>query len=498
MSKRGTSRFLCSPLATLAEALAQATTERLRGFVRKAERLHDELDTTAAYPLDYLAWRITGQRHFADSEEELLPGEAVAADLRLLIGVLSRKAPTPIAEEPAATQDELAIRLNVSTKTLARWRARGLRWRWVTRGVGTAEARPELGFAPEAVERFTAAHARLVEKAGRFTQMSADDRAKLLRRARRLAAASGASLNQVALHLSKRSGRALETVRQLLIQHDREHADEPIFVDRTGPLSPRDRRLIARAYRMRVPVTKMALRFRRTRTTIYRAIHQRRAATLLRVRLDFTPSPTFRRDDADAVFLRPLPPPADELPATADPMLDLPPELRPLYRRALPDPDAAESMIVRRHFLRYKAETLRGTLNPSDPRAGDLDRIEAWLRDAAAVRDRVVLDHLPVVLAVARRHLASGPTAGGVNARLLELIELGQEVLIDAVETYDYTRGAPGRGRGFEAYLTFLLMRAFAQEASVARRAARKLSGIEALRRLRTRAGESGVTLALE
>ena len=70
-----------------------------------------------------------------------------------------------------------ALRLNVSTKTLSRWRKDGLRWRWVTPMPG---ARKVIGFTADAVERFTAQHGQRVSRAMTFTQISSDDRQRIL------------------------------------------------------------------------------------------------------------------------------------------------------------------------------------------------------------------------------------------------------------------------------------------------------------------------------
>ena len=111
------------------------------------------------------------------------------------------------------------------------------------------------------------------------------------------------TLNQVAAHLARRTGRALETLRLLLEKHDRAHPKEAIFIDRTGPLNRRQQRAIARAYRMGVAVSKIARHFKRTRQSIYRVIYVERAAELHRMRIECSVLPTFARSDAEAVFL---------------------------------------------------------------------------------------------------------------------------------------------------------------------------------------------------
>lgn len=486
----------------LADRLAEARPEKVLVYVRRAEKLHDQIDAEAAYPIDFLAYRVTGQRQFVDSAEDaaLLAGEAVQADLRAMIDQLSWATPLPLtgataqadaaqADDAVELADELAARWNVSAKTLTRWRKLGLRWRWVT----TAAGRRELAFTREATARFELRHADRLRRAASFTHMTPAQRQRLIDRARRLAGARDLSLNQVAQHLARRSGRALETIRQLLEQHDAQHPDHRIFADHTGPLSGRQRRLIARAYRMGVPVRRMAQHFGRTPSTIYRAIQDRRAATLRRLPISFVASRLFERNDADEVILRP--PPADASPPQADqrpdvPVDNLPAELRTLYRQPTLSHETQQSLFVRFNYLKFKAARLRDELDRYEPRAGDLDRIEAWLREAAAIRERLVLAALPTVLSVTRRHLAGQP---GGEGRLLELLEVGNQVLIEAIDAYDFARD-----RTFGSYLTFVLMRRLASDRPGPRRAHRRLSGAQALLRMQEEAGRSGVHLKVD
>ena len=280
--------FRCPPLADLLRQLKFAPPDRRIEQVRRAEQLHDQIDPALSYPLEFITYRITGYRS-ESAAAAVLEGAAALPDLRLLIDRLSRSAAMPAdPADPVARPDELAAELGVSTRTLARWRARGLRWRWVTIPDPTAAAAgvKVLGYPRSAVEAFLARHGDLVHRAARFTQLDAATRQDLLRRARRIARHRPVSFNQVAAHLARRSGRAIETIRLLLAKHDREHPGDAIFTDHTGPLDARQKRLIVRAHGMGISAIKIARRLRRTRSTIYRVLHERRGADLARRRYD--------------------------------------------------------------------------------------------------------------------------------------------------------------------------------------------------------------------
>ncbi len=494
MSRRWSQSFACSALEELTRQLMFAPPTKRAEQCRRAETLHDEVVDDATYPLDYLAYRITGYRREARGEAgaELLVGQAVAADLRLMIDELSRSADVPLLEhESAETTEALASRLNISGKTISRWRRNGLRWRWVRPEHG---GRRQIVFLDSAVRRYIASHQSQIEKATAFSQIPPDERIRLLERARRIALSRDVSLNQTAAHLARRSGRALETIRLLLEKHDRDHPEDAIFIDRSGPLTPQQRRVIARAYRMGVGVGKIARRFRRTRSTIYRAIHDRRAAAARRLPLTFVASPIFERDDADEVILRAgLSPFPDDRPATMSqaPVDDLPTPLQSLYRQRVIDDDRQRSLLVRYNYLKFKAAKTREQFDRYEPKVNELNGFEKLLEQARAVRDTLILANLPQVLSIARRHLVGKPDRS--LDRLVELLADGNVAVADAVEAFN-----PWRGQSFSSYLTNRLLKQFVTEPDAdgaRRRARRRLTEQEALDRVIERARRAGVVL---
>lgn len=500
------------PLASITADLLASDAARRREGVRRAERVHDEIEPTASYPLDYLAYRLRGRRAEASSdagEAVVLPGEAARSALRGLIDAVSRTLDWAVDEdEPAQTIEELASRLNVSTKTIQRWRKAGLRWRWAVAAPepgaaegGASEPRRVIVLPRSAVERFRAEQGERVERAKVFTQMTDADRDAAMARATEMVEANPeSSLNAIATALAAETGRAVETLRQLLERHDREHPREALFGDRTAPLTARQKRVIYRAYRMGVSVTKMAARFGKTRSTIYRAINERRLAGVMRVRLPYVTSRTFSRPDADEVLLRPE---AEDEPAThpteqppAAAVDDLPEPVRPLYRQPMVREDHLRSLFVRYNYVKHRANAVRDRFSQTGEttRAAELDEFERLLVRAKRLQATLVKTNLPVVLSVARRHLLSEELES--QARLLELLEVGNVVLIDAVDGYDASRS-----QSFRALLTNRLLQTFASEASLAKgrkRAIRRRTGRETLRRMVDLAGESGVHLVVE
>ena len=448
--------------------------------VVRAERLHDEVEPANNYPMDFLHYRITGYRS-EKKDTTVLVGEAILPDLRRMIDALSRSVGMPVTpDDPVESPQELAKRLNVSTKTIQRWRDSGLRWRWVASGPGR---RKRLGFARNAVEHFLAAHRDRADRAAGFTQIDPSVRSGLIDRARRIAQRRKTTPFKLAAHLARRTGRAVETMRQLLEHHDRDHPENPVFSDRSRSLSNRDRRAIARAIRAGVKAGRLAEEYRCTRSMIYRAVRKQRAAALRRLRLSYIISPTFTRDDADEVILGHGLESAVSV-SEADQVTrvdDLPAELQPIYQQPSPDPKTVRSMFVRYNYLKYKADRTIQSLDLHDPRSNDIDVARKCIQEARALRHRLVAINLPAVLSITRLHMIDQPDTS--TNHLLRMLDLGHEALLAHVDTYD-----PGREQTFQAYLTWRCQSALArrqEEDAADSRALRRLTPESILRRLR-------------
>lgn len=489
MSRPLQQTFKCDSLAELCRQLLFAPPAKRIEQVYRTERLHDEIDATCNYPLDYLIYRITAYRRISD-DNTLLVGEAVRPDLRLIIDQLSKSVELSARDgEIVETVAELASRLNISTKTVNRWRKTDLRWRWI---VSPTTQKHQLVLPRAAVEHFIALHPSRVAKASDFTHIAPQDRQRIIDRARRIAEAQDVSLNQVATHLARKTGRALETIRLILEKHDQRHPENAIFTNRTGPLTTRQKRVIARAYRMGVSVGKLAARFQRTRPTIYRAIKERRVARAKRLDLTHISLPIFDRDDADTVILRPDHPARE--PAERPTQLhieDLPSALQPLYDQPLLPPARQRSLFIRYNYLLHKASKMREAIAADEPRVSQLNAFDDCLRQAAEIRTWLFRSNMPAVLSVAKRHLIGRP--GDTNQALLDLLEAGTHVLAGALSGFNASRPAT-----FESFLTNKLLQHFAGEQSQPaspRQARKRITAEEARTRILAAARSHGIDL---
>ena len=424
--------FLCRALADLTRQLTYAPAERVRQQSAHVEELFWQLEPDRSYPLDFLVFRITRFRP-ETLPPEMLAGAAVRRDLLTMVELLSEAVGDRAdAYDPAPLQlEEVCRRLGVVPKTIGRYRRQGL----FARRLLWPDGRTRLGFLSASLDRFVAWRGEKVAQAANFRRIDEPTQHAILMRARRIRARVDVSPFAVARHLSRRFGRSTEAVRQFLLRHDRHDPRVAIFPEHTPPLSDKDQRVIYRAYRRGVRVSRLAERFSRSRNVVYRAINLSRAAELCRLDIRCIANPTFDLPDAEQVILGgPIRPVGDE----------------PIDQRT------ETALFARYNCLKSRALRLRNTLDRYHPQASALDAIETYLRRAAAVKEQLVRAFLRLVTTIARRHMAGARSTA--MRSMADLIGEGSLVLLETLETFD-----PGRGNRYSTYLTWALMRRFAR-----------------------------------
>ncbi|MBN1513660.1 MAG: MerR family transcriptional regulator, partial [Phycisphaerae bacterium] len=116
----------------LAELAHQLTLSPVRQRLRQLEGIEQLLgiiDRDQAYPYDLVCYHITGYRkRQGDQTRPAIRGDKLTADLVTMAEHLTRKTEVSVDELAGGlrTLEELAEHLHVSTKTIRRWRTRGL------------------------------------------------------------------------------------------------------------------------------------------------------------------------------------------------------------------------------------------------------------------------------------------------------------------------------------------------------------------------------------
>ena len=418
--------------------------------VERAEQLLGEIEASKQYPYEYLCYRITGYRPNG-CPALVLEGSDVQHDLRLFVEDLSATVRQSVEQvtEPVLTVAEVGRRYNVSTRTVTRWRRQGLVARRFVIG-----GRTKVGFLESSLERFVATHRDQVERGSRFRQLTDAERDEIVRRARRMALyrPGQVGLVEVARRIARKMARSTETIRLTLKAYDREHPDRAIFAPTSAPLDEEAKNQIYRRHRMGVSVDVLATQFGRTRSSIYRLINEVRARRILETKLEFIPHASFDDPAAKAQIMAPMPQPADgKAPRRPRAPKGLPPYLASLYEVPLLDRDQEAHLFRQMNFLKFQAQKLRQTIDPTRARTSDLDRIEELQEDALAVKNQVIRSNLRLVVSIAKRHV-------GPSNNFFELVSDGNMSLIRAVEKFDFSRG-----NKFSTYASWAIMKNFAR-----------------------------------
>jgi RNA polymerase primary sigma factor len=413
--------------------------------IDKAELLLEELDLAQDYRYQDLCQRITTYRPEM-YPDLLVTGEDAAHDLRLFIEDLSDSANIKAESLPeqVLTVEDVSKRFKVSTKTVDRWRNRGLVSRRFMFG-----NRKRIGFLKSSVERFVARHASDVERGAQFTQMSDIERDEIIARARRLARA-GACPAEISRRIARRTGRAVETIRYTLKNFDRHHPEAAVFPGAPQPLTEDVKKEIHRGFRRGMSVDRLSRRYCRTRASIYRIISEMRAKRLLDQPIEFMYHSSFEAPDADELILGPVPQNADKHPAFRAPP-GLPPYLAQLYSIPLLSKEQEAYHFRKMNYLKFRAARLRDQLDVSRAKTRVMDQIERCLDEAVEVKNLLIRSNLRLVVSIAKKHVKP-------NGNFFEMVSDGNISLIRAIEKFDFSRGFK-----FSTYATWAIMKNYAR-----------------------------------
>jgi len=425
--------------------------------VSRAERLLTEIKDETEYPYQYVCYRITEYR--SDAYPELvIAGQDLRQDLGALIARLAGSMPAvPIEDmgEQVLTLEEISKKLNVTTKTINRWRKRGL--------IGIPvllNGRRHVGFLPSLVDPFLTANQKRVEKSSHFSQLTREEKEDILRRARRFSRFGVGTLTQISRRIARRVGRSPETVRYTIKNFDREHPELALFPNVTGSFDSGLKQMIFNSFRRGIPVETLAKRFARTRSSMYRVINEIRAQRLMDQPVDFMPSPAFDDPALETEIMGPMPD-QDKYEEARRGMRvpkDAPPELASLYETPLLSKEQEQHLFRKMNFLKCKAKKIldgmklsSGKINSQKVRTQDLDEVDVLLDQANTVKEQLISANMRLVVSIAKRHSAQADN-------FFELLSDGNMSLIRAVEKFDYFRG-----NKFSTYASWAIIKNYAR-----------------------------------
>lgn len=472
-------KILNKDLADLAHQLTLSP-RRLR--VEQLERIESLLatvDQARLYPYEFVCYHITKYRHRGSAPQASIPGKALIPDLVSMAEQLSRKANIGTGElaDSFRTHQELADDWNVSTKTIRRWRSRGL--------MGLRVVFPDnvnrLVFTGSTISRFKKQHEDLLARGAAFRQLTRAERDRIVERARQLVEHKPLKLHAAARLIAEETGRAVETIRYTLRRFDAASKSEPLFKTDDQPrhdawalamwqCHERGDSLESIAHAMECGVAEVEQNLRTVK--VQRWKHEP---------LEHIPNELFHAPDADAVILDA---PEPEATPQADPKTprDLPPYLQALYRTPLLTREQEADLFRRYNYLKYKAGKAIAQVNAKKASATEVANIESLMDRIELMRQRIIRANLRLVVSIAKRHV-------GYSDSFFEVVSDGNMSLMRAAEKFDFARGYK-----FSTYASWAVMKNYARSIPEDRyRKARWVTGQELVLESVADAGEKDV-----
>lgn len=463
-------RFRIDTIGGLARQMAQFAPQETRSAqIAAAEDLLHSIDPAKAYPLEFIVYKITGYhpKSAVDERQSLLTGLALQHDLGLLIERVSDTLNlcTCAIVEPVLTIEDACERFNVTSKTIQRWRRKGL----PARRFAFSDGKRRVGFLLSSVERFLGGHREQVERGANFSQVSDAEREAILAHARRLTVSCRCCTGDISRRIARKTARSPLTILHTIRKHDQDHPEQAIFASITENIEDDERARILRGYRRGVSIKALARRSCRPHGTIYRLIIEDRTARLAKRKVKFFDDPLYHGDDVELALAaiesqEPIAEPATRMSSDRLPR-DLPPYVSSLCAAPLLSPTRERALFLKFNHRKMQFLQARRRIDPQLVRMRDLNRLDALWHRAIETKNDIVRSNLRLVVSVARKHLR--PTLS-----LAELVSDGTITLMRAVEGFDVHRG-----HRFSTYATLALMKGFARSVPQMMSAARRAGG---------------------
>jgi len=412
------------------------------------EELLSLVSTHQSYPFDFVTYHITKYRKRGPATAAMVPGKALVRDLLTMAEVLSRRSNIALAElgDDCRTHAELAAELKVSTKTIRRWRDRGL--------LGLRVVYPDgvnrLAFRRGTIDRFVEKNKALVERGAAFTQLSDRERDQIVGLARALVAEKPIKLHAAAKQIAESTGRAVETVRYTLRRFDTANPEEALFTKRGDSARCQRHEAIWRCRQAGDSMADISAAFGCRPEEIETVLRTVQLEKWQAAPVEYVHNELFDAPNADKLILDVAEPPASEA-ALQKPPKDLPPYLRALYLTPLLTREQEQDLFRRYNYVKFKTAALLKRVDADSFSIAQFRTIETLMNQVESLRQRILQANLRLVVSVAKNHV-------GWSDNFFEVISDGNMSLMRAVEKFDYSRGYK-----FSTYATWAIMKNYAR-----------------------------------
>ncbi len=403
-------------------------------IVKAAEQLHSIIDENLEYPFEFVCAKITNYNLRRDSIDEILDGKSLAYDLRLFIKKLDDglSQPVQLIPEKVYSVAQVAKQLNVSTKTIHRWRKRGL----IVRSLIFEDGKRRLAITQSALDRFLKDNPLLLERATKFNLLSEDEKKRIIDLVRSIASKSNLSRKQVLLRVAKETSRAAETIRYTVAKYEKMHPKENIFARPAGVISPTQAAHIYKQFMDGVSVSELMEAYHRSKSSIYRIINQHRADLIRRRKIEFIHSSEFdnpSRCQEIAEEHIEIPRAKQNSPVII-PSESLSQYLEAIKKIPLLTRDKEYRLFRKYNAIKYLAYKIRETIDFSKPIASKVREVQKYLLESDKLKNALIESNLRLVVSIAIKHMNHGLS-------LSDLVSEGNFALMRSIEKFNYEKG---------------------------------------------------------
>ncbi len=427
------SRFTISAIDALVRDLAYAPSLRRIAQIDAAEAFVREIDVNQIYPHDFVVWRLTGYRPDLDTSPAMHLGAALITDLVNFIQAISSELDLPVdhANRHALTIDQAAAKMNVTDRTIRRYRKYGLVCHYICFPNGK-----RLGVFVDALDDFCAERTEgtRLSLASSFSRVSIDEMESMISEAQQFLSNHELSTSEVIGCLQKKYSRSRETIRSILINASTKEG-EPLLEQRM-PLSEAARRDIIAAWRRGASHRSLGKKYERSAPAIHRIINSMRRTDLLDIDLNWVELPAFQRQDASQTILQTtcVCHQLNQLPETEDAL-----ELIDLARAGEDSlDDEVMSMITAINWLKRGVCKSLEVL-PAAVSSAALDQLETELRWVALLERRLTWLALPTAIRCIEQFLGQ-PVIAQPGVRVISILKLAIGIIAGLVHEIDSGR----------------------------------------------------------
>jgi RNA polymerase primary sigma factor len=441
-------RQIQSPnIAQLLMQMHFVPTGKRRKQLAGAEKLLEIIDKNKEYPWEFVCFRITGFVPKESTIKEIINGSQLTDDLRIFIAKLSGQIAEPIItqKEKIYTIEELARNLQVSSKTINRWRKKGL----IVKKFMFEGGQKKMAVTQSSLDKFKGANPLLFQKQHNLKRLTADEKKLIITNASRLSKRGDLSRHRIIEQLSQKTGRCHETIRYILKRYEQANPGRSIGKGR-GITGTEQTAEIFRQYKEGIKVRQMLEKFRRSKSTIYRLIKMKRTRSIFGQKIEYVFSNEFVQEKAEEKIL------GTKIEYKGHTLPDFKGANIDEYTKHLTDAPTlnrqTELELFRRYnFLKYLVGTNKSAATPADISTRQLDIIENYLKEAELIKKVIIEANLRFITAIARKHSKD-------HTILSELVSEGIYSLMRAIEKFDYTKGFR-----FNTYASWVIAKDFAR-----------------------------------